>query len=131
MSSSTPFQDTPLYGETLADLLQRARLRAERAEARADQAERRAELAERQARVRQALVADEVEERVRTGLADAAPPLPVLRTEQDEPADEPLADAAEREAPPVPSMAELLRPSPGVTRFLDSLLGSSPSGGSA
>lgn len=116
MTSSTPFPDTPLYDATLSDVLQRARLRVE-------QAERRADLAEREARVRQALVADEVEERVRTALADAAPPLPPLRTEQDEPADEPLSEAGEREAPPVPSMAELLRPTPGVTRFLDSLLG--------
>jgi hypothetical protein len=105
--------DTPLYDATLSDLLQQARREADR---RVALAEERATTAEREARVRRALEAREIEERVRVALASDAPPLPALRTY---PAEEPL----DREAPPVPSMDELLRPTPGVTRFLDSLVG--------
>lgn len=146
--------DTPLYDETLSDLLQRARHEAEVARARwtlaertaaeraaqaehdarlkvaeveriaaqrIAEAERRAAHAQREARVRQGLVADEVEQRVRMALAEAAPPLPPLQVHPSE-AEEPL----EREAPPIPTMDELMRPSPGITRFLDSLLGPDP-----
>jgi hypothetical protein len=112
---------TPLYDATLGEVLQRARERVAQVEqdaaARVAQAEQRALNAERQARVRQALVAEEVEERVRAALALDAPPLPALQADGDEPEPE------EREAPPVPSMEELMRPTPGITRFLDALLG--------
>ena len=137
--------DTPLYDATLSDLLLRARRDVERARGQAQQAQEsaraeimraqeaaarrvaeahaRADAAVRQERVRRALLAEEAEERVRQSLADV-PPLPPLSA----PADLPLGTAAEEEpvAPPVPSMQELLAPSPGVTRFLDALLG--PSG---
>jgi hypothetical protein len=122
---------TPLYDATLSDLLLRSRLNAaaaehaaaarvaevERAAAeRVAAAERRAALAEREARVRHAVVADQVEERVRAALALDAPPLPELADRDD-------LELPERVAPPVPSMQELLRPSPGVNRFFDALLG--------
>ncbi|MCW2599395.1 MAG: hypothetical protein JWM02_1224 [Frankiales bacterium] len=105
--------DTPLYAATLSDLLLRARREADR---RVALAEKRADLADREARVRRALVEDTVEEQVRAALVLGAPPLPTLRAVVDE-------EPTEREAPPVPSMEELLRPTPGVTRFLDALLG--------
>jgi hypothetical protein len=88
-----------------------------------DAVRRQADHDARQERVRRAIVAELAEERVRHALADV-PPLPALagRTVAvDGPVEE-----VEPEAPPVPSMAELLKPSPGVTRFLDTLLG--PSG---
>ena len=143
--------DTPLYDATLSEVLQKARREAELARARSTLAERRAaeraaraerdarlkvaeverlaarriaeaeqraEHAQREARVRQGLVADEVEQRVRMALAEAAPPLPPLHIDLSD-GEEPL----EREAPPIPTMDELMRPSPGITRFLDSLLG--------
>ena len=97
---------------------------AERVEA----AERRADLVEREARVRRVLEADGAEDRVRTSLALAAPPLPDLRaTPTDDHPDaghERAEDPEEpdRPVPPVPSVVELLRPSPGVNRFLDALL---------
>ena len=84
---------------------------------------RQAEHEARQERIRRAIVAELAEERVRNALADV-PPLPPLAGRTiavDGPVEE-----IEPEAPPVPSMAELLKPSPGVTRFLDTLLG--PSG---
>lgn len=136
--------DSPLFDETLSDLLAQARRGVERAEARAaearakarDQVVRsqhqaalavaeahaRADLAVREERVRRTLIAQEVEAQVRQSLADV-PPLPELagrvatadgQTEEVEP-----------EAPPVPAMSELMRPSAGVTRFLDALLGPS------
>ena len=109
-----------MYDETLSDVLQRARTRVAEVERRADErvalAEERAVNVEREAQARQAHVEREVEEQVRAALALSAPPLQALRVDLDE---EPF----EREAPPVPSMAELLRPTPGVTRFLDSLYG--------
>jgi ribonuclease Y len=80
------------------------------------EAERSAALLERQERVRRALIVEEVEDRVRAELALDAPPLVALPSS-------PASEADDVTAPPVPSMADLLRPSPGVTRFLDTLLG--------
>jgi hypothetical protein len=131
--------DSPLFDETLSDLLASARKGVERAEARAadaraqarDQVVRsqhqaaravaeahaRADLAVREERVRRAFLAQEVEAQVRQSLADV-PPLPPLAG--------PVAtEEVEPEAPPVPTMSELMRPSAGVTRFLDTLLGPS------
>jgi hypothetical protein len=129
--------ETPLYDQTLSDALLRARREGELARIRGAQAEQdalrkvaaaeqaaaarvaaaeaRAAQAERAARVRRALITDEVEDQVRHALASDAPPLPELR-QAEEPEPEP-------EPPPIPSMAELMRPHPGVNRFLDSLLG--------
>ncbi len=136
--SETPLTDTPLYAATLSDALSSARDRVDRAQQRAAEAERRAAdvvakvqaqlaQAERVAKVRQALladqVADKVEEQVLTRLALGPPSLPELEDGMTEQLSEPYPTELEREAPPVPSMAELLLPSPGVTRFLDALLG--------
>jgi hypothetical protein len=148
--------DSPLFEQTLSDLLLGARNGVARAEARAAlsarraaeqadearqqarvevaraqhqaartvaEAHARADHAVRQERLRRALLIEEAEERVRQALV-AVPPLPAL-TGRLAQVDGPLEEE-EPEAPPVPSMAELLKPSPGVTRFLDSLLG--PSG---
>ena len=121
--------DTPLYEATLADLLARARRDVEAArhaqeQARAEvsraqhaaarqvaEAHARADAAVRAERAR----AEQAEEAVRQALADV-PALPPLTGLDEEPGD----------APPVPSLAELLAPSPGVDRFFDALLG--PSG---
>lgn len=133
--TDTPLTDTPLYGATLSDLLQRARDEAELVRARCALAERaageriaeaecRAEVAERAAQAGRALLAEQVEERVRAALALDAPPLPVLADDVEEPGH--FLDGfelPERVAPPVPSMAELLQSSPGVGRFLDAMLG--------
>lgn len=140
--SETPPTDTPLYAATLSDMLASARDRADRFERRAAEAERRAAevvakvqaqlaRAERLAEVRQALVSDQltgqvaeqVAEQVRTRLALNPPPLPELEDRTTDQFSEPHPGELEREAPPVPSVAELLLPSPGVTRFLDALLG--------
>lgn len=128
--------DTPLYDATLSDLLRDARrsvelaeLRVRAAEERARQAQHeaarvvaeahaRADRAVREERFRRTLLVEEAEERVRRELADV-PALPSLR----EPVE--AAEAPEAETPPVPSMIDLLQPSPGVTRFLDALLGPS------
>lgn len=97
--------DTPLYDLTLSDVLHRARREADErvaeAERRAAQAEQRTVLAEQRAGVR-AAIAQAAVEAATTGDRQEAP---------------------ERSAPQVPSMADLLLPSPGVNRFLDSLLG--------
>lgn len=147
--------DTPLFDATLSDLLLGARRGVERAEAQAALAARRAaeqaaearqqarievmraqhiaartvaeaharaDRAVRQERVRRAFLGEEAEERVRLALVDV-PPLPELAGRTIS-LDGPLEEA-EPEAPPVPSMADLLKPSPGVTRFLDTLLGPS------
>jgi hypothetical protein len=114
--------DTPIFDQTLSEVLLRARLEVEAAQARCVEAERRVAHAERQARVRQALVSDAVEERVRAGLAHAAPPLPALRSVTDQ-ADEPDDENDGVTTPTVPSMSDLLRTSTGVDRFFDSLLG--------
>jgi hypothetical protein len=99
-------------------------LRAQRdAAAQVAEARREAEQQVREERVRRALLAEQVEEQVRSALV-AVPPLPPLTGRVGEPVDGPQ-DEFEPEAPPVPSMAELLKPSPGVTRFLDTLLGPS------
>lgn len=114
--------DTPVFDQTLSDVLLRARREVEAAQARCAEAEQRAAQAERAARVRQALVSDEVEERVRAGLAHAAPPLPDLQP----PGAGSQGDQDEQDdltTPAVPSMAELLRSSAGGDRFFDSLLG--------
>jgi hypothetical protein len=95
--------DTPIFDQTLSEVLLRARLEVEAAQARCVEAERRVAHAERQARVRQALVSDAVEERVR--------------------ADEPDDENDGVTTPTVPSMSDLLRTSTGVDRFFDSLLG--------
>ncbi len=89
--------DTPLFDATLSDHLLRTRREAE---ARIAEVEREAaarvaaaELRASQAEHRQAVWA------------------------------EPEEAPVERDAPPVPSMEELMRPMPGINRFLDSLLG--------
>ena len=117
--------DTPLYDATLSDQLLRARREGELARgalaerAAAQQVAAIGRLAdERVAKAEQrAAEAERLAQQVRTTLAFSAPPLPVLRVE--DPDEEPL----EREAPAVPTMEELMRPMPGITRFLDSLLG--------
>jgi hypothetical protein len=97
-------------------------LRAQQdASAQVAEARRDAEQLVRQERIRRALLAEQVEEQVRSTLV-AVPPLPPLTGRVGEPVDGP-EEEIEPEAPPVPSMAELLKPSPGVTRFLDALLG--------
>lgn len=133
---------TPLYEQTLSDLLLQARRGVQRAEARAERARReaheqvmrsqhqaalavaqahaRADRAIREERVRRALLADQIEAEVRHALVDV-PPLPPLVGRVATPDGPPVE--VEQEAPPVPSMAELMRPTPGVTRFLDALLG--------
>jgi hypothetical protein len=118
--------DTPVFDQTLSDVLLRARREVEAAQARCAEAEQRAAHAERAARVRRALVSDEVEERVRAGLAHAAPPLPDLQPPGERSRDESPDDHDELDdltTPTVPSMAELLRSSAGGDRFFDSLLG--------
>ena len=132
--------ESPLYDATLSDLLARAREGVVRAEQRAAEAQRqaqadvfraqhaaarqvaeahaRADAAVREERVRRAFLAQEVEERVRRSLVDV-PPLPPLSGPAPAVAEDPV------EVPPVPSMDELLAPSPGVSRFLDALLGPS------
>ncbi|MFN2539437.1 MAG: hypothetical protein ABR549_14980 [Mycobacteriales bacterium] len=87
--------DTPLYQQTLSDLLQAGRSGVERAQAKAAEKQFRAEHAVPQDRVRSDSLAGPAEPEV------------------------------EPEVPPVPSMSELMTPTPGVTRFLDALLGPS------
>jgi len=119
--------DTPLYDVTLGDLLARARRDVQRADEAARQAQEEVrrvqhqaarQVAEAHARADAAVRLERVrvEEEVRRSLVDV-PALPVLRGFDDD----------EVEAPPVPPMSDLLGPSPGVTRFLDALLGSSES----
>lgn len=115
--------DTPVFDQTLSDVLLRARREVEAARARCAEAEQRAAHAERAARVRRALVSDEVEERVRAGLAHAAPPLPDLQPPGERSRDESPDELDDLTTPTVPSMAELLRSSAGGDRFFDSLLG--------
>jgi len=121
---------TPLYEQTLSDLLLVARQQAQKevfrhqhaAARQVAEAHARADRLVREERLRRVFLAEEVEERVRASLA-AAPPLPPLvgrLASVDAPVEE-----VEREAPPVPPLAELMRPTPGVTRFLDALLGPS------
>lgn len=135
---------TPLYEQTLSDLLEAARHGVARAEARAEQAREdarnkvvetqhiaarqiaeahaRADRAVREERVRRTFLAQEIEAEVRQALV-SVPPLPKLAGRVAT-ADGPVEDV-EPEAPPVPPMSELMRPTPGVTRFLDALLGPS------
>ena len=119
--------DTPLYEATLADLLARARRDVERADLAARQAQAEVlrvqhaaarQVAEAHARADAAVRAERVrvEEEVRRALVDV-PALPPLSG----------VDEEHVEAPPVPPMSELLGPSPGVSRFLDALLGPSDS----
>jgi hypothetical protein len=126
--------DTPLYDATLSDQLLRARTEAQArvaeaqtwAHRQAQAAQQRADQVERDYLEKRAQLTREIEERVRATLVETAPPLPALRVDvEDEPAPEPT----EQDAPPIPSMADLLRPSPGVTRFLDALLGAPPGAG--
>lgn len=112
--------ETPLFDATLADVLARARRGAERrveqaeraAAARVEAAERRAAAAEREYRVRQAVLEEQAEHRRQDSLRRNAE----LRLDLDE---EPL----DRSAPEVPSVADLMVATPGITHFLDSLLG--------
>ena len=122
--------DTPLFDQTLSDLLLVARQQAQKevfrhqhiAARQVAEAHARADRLVREERLRRLFLAEEAEERVRASLV-AVPPLPPLVgrvASADGPAEE-----VERDAPPVPPMAELMRPTPGVTRFLDALLGPS------
>jgi hypothetical protein len=125
---AVPVSDTPLYDATLSDHLTRTRNEAQAlvAEAQtwalrqAEAAHQRADAAEREFALRTAQLAQQIEERVRATLVETAPPLRPLRVDLDE---EPALEPTELDAPPIPSMEDLLRPSPGVTRFLDALLG--------
>lgn len=109
--------DTPLYDETLSDLLLRVRTEAQLrlaevetwAKQEVEAAQQRADRVERDYLARRALLTQEINEQVRAS-----------RVESDR---EPETERTEHDAPPVPSMKELLQPSPGITRFLDSLLG--------
>jgi hypothetical protein len=120
--------DTPLYDATLSDLLLRARTEAQErvaeaqtwAHRQAEAAQKRADEVERDYHLKRAQLTQEIEERVRAALVETAPPLPALRLDLDE---EFEPERTEQDAPPIPSMEELLRPTPGITRFLDSLLG--------
>jgi hypothetical protein len=100
VSEPPVYLETLHFQESLGRLVVRADAEPGRPQARA----------EREARVRRVLVARATEDRVRAALLQDA------STEG-----EPEAPDTERVAPPVPSMEELLRPSPGVVRFLDSL----------
>lgn len=132
---------SPLFDQTLSDVLLHGRRDAERrlaaaagrveaADARARAAERRASIASREARVRVALLADAAEDRVRTALALGAPPLPVLASAAETAVTEPpvaepvVAEPVDADpvVPPVPTAAEVFRPNPGVARFLDAML---------
>jgi vacuolar-type H+-ATPase subunit H len=109
--------DTPLYDETLSDLLLRARTEAQVRIAEAqtwakrevEAAQQRADRVEQDYLAHRALLTEEINERVRA-----------TRVESNQ---EPETERTEHDAPPIPSMEELLQPSPGITRFLDSLLG--------
>lgn len=90
---------TPLFEQTLSDVLVQARLRVDAAEQRVAELERAAELA----RAREARLAREVEEQMRAALAD--PELP------------------DRPAPPIPSMAEISVSARGSDAFFDALIG--------
>ena len=124
--------DTPLYDATLSDLLLRARTEAQEriaeaqtwAHRQAEAAQQRADEVARDYHLKRAQLTQEIEERVRATLVETAPPLRPLRVELDAAEPEVELERTEQDAPPIPSMAELLRPSPGITRFLDSLLGS-------
>lgn len=125
--------NTPLYDATLSDQLLRARVEAQAkvaeaqswAHRQAEAAQKRADQVEREYHLKRALLTQEIEERVRATLVETAPPLPALRVELDEESHDEQAqpERTEQDAPPIPTMEELLRPTPGVTRFLDSLLG--------
>lgn len=125
--------DTPLYDATLSDQLLRARLEAQAqvSEARswalkqAASAQLRADEAKRDYDLKRAELTAQIEERSRATLVHVAPPQPeqCLDLAVEPGAGHEAPERTELDAPPIPSMAELLLPTPGITRFLDALLG--------
>ena len=132
--------DTPLYDETLSDVLLRVRRQAEaraqagveavRATAAAQVAQARADAERARLAAERAVVEAEQARRVagvrRALRADGV----AAEAETREPAAmelEPKEDAPQ--APPVPSMADLMEPGRGAGVFFDALLGPTGSGG--